>query len=62
MAFYAVVENSIVTDTIVADTLKIAEDLTGKTCVIFTEENQAYVGLGYENGIFEQPPKENPQP
>jgi hypothetical protein len=55
MANYAVIENGIVTNTIVADSKEIAEQVIGLTCVEFTSENPAYIGLGFDGTTFEQP-------
>jgi hypothetical protein len=56
MATFAVIENGIVENIIVADSKEIAEDATGKTCVEYTEKNPAHIDLKYdpETG-FEQP-------
>jgi hypothetical protein len=42
---YAVIENNIVTNIIVADTKEIAEEITGLTCIDYTD------GWDYNNGI-----------
>lgn len=55
MANFAVIENGIVTNTIVADSKAIAEEVTGKTCVEYTFSNPACIGLGYDGTTFEQP-------
>lgn len=55
MANYAVIENSKVTNIIVADTKEIAEEVTGLTCVESTSENLAHIGLGFDGTTFEQP-------
>jgi hypothetical protein len=55
MKNFAVIEDNIVVNVIVADTLKIAEEVTGKTCVESTVENSAVIGLGYDGTTFEQP-------
>ena len=55
MANYAVIENGIVKNTIIADTKEIAEEVTGLTCVEYTTENPAYIGLGFDGTTFEQP-------
>jgi hypothetical protein len=54
MADFAIVENGIVTNTILAESKAIAEAITGKTCVEYTDTNPACIGLGYVNGVFEQ--------
>jgi hypothetical protein len=49
MATYAVIENDTVVNLIVADTLEIAETVTGLTCVEFVAPA---IGDRYENGAF----------
>jgi hypothetical protein len=55
MAKFAVIENGIVQNVIIADTKEIAEKVTGFTCVEFTPENPAHIGLGFNGITFEQP-------
>lgn len=55
MATYAVVENNLVTNIIVADTLEIAEKVTGKTCVEYDDENFAGIGWTYDGESFTPP-------
>lgn len=52
----AVIENNKVENIIVCDSIELAEVLTGKECVEYTNSNPANIGLGYVNGVFEQPP------
>lgn len=52
---FAVIENGIVSNIIVADSLLIAKEVTGLDCVQFDDSNPAHIGYGYANGIFEQP-------
>lgn len=57
MPYFATLdENNKVTNIIVADSQAVAEEVTGLLCVEYTAENPAIIGLGYNNGIFEQPP------
>lgn len=58
MATFAIIEDGVVTNTILADSKAIAEEVTGKTCVEFTESNPACIGLGYDGTTFEQPAQE----
>ena len=51
----AVIENGIVENIIVCETVKLAKQITGKECVEFTEENPAHMGLGFDGEVFEQP-------
>ena len=55
MANFAVIENNKVINIIIADTLEIAEFVSGKTCVSYTDANPAHIGLGYNGTTFEQP-------
>jgi hypothetical protein len=55
MANYAVIENDIVTNTIVADSLEIAQAATQKLCVEYDESNIAAIGYEYKNGEFINP-------
>ena len=52
---FAVISESMVTNIIVADSKEIAEAVTGKTCVEYTSDNPAHIGLGYDGTTFEQP-------
>lgn len=54
MANYAIIENGKVTNTILAESKAIAEEVTGKTCVEYTDANPACIGLGYDGTTFEQ--------
>jgi hypothetical protein len=51
----AVIENNKVENIIVCDSIELAEVLTGKECVQYTNSNPANIGLGYVDGVFEQP-------
>jgi hypothetical protein len=55
MANYAVVQNDKVTNVIVADSKEIAEQVTGLTCVEYTDENPASIGWTYADGVFTAP-------
>lgn len=55
MANFAIIEDGKVTNTILADSKAIAEEVTGKTCVEYTDANPACIGLGYDGTTFEQP-------
>jgi hypothetical protein len=58
MANFAVIENKTVLNTIIAESKVVAEEVTGKTCVEYTNENPACIGLGYDGTTFEQPAQE----
>jgi hypothetical protein len=51
MANFAVIENGVVTNTILADSKAIAEEVTGKTCVEFTTDS-VVIGGTYVDGKF----------
>jgi hypothetical protein len=55
MATFAVTENDIVVNTIIADTKEIAEMVTDKTCIEYTEKNSAGIGYVYDGKSFIQP-------
>ena len=52
MNTFAVIENNIVTNTILAETLADAELGSGKTCVEYTESNPASIGWTYDGTTF----------
>jgi hypothetical protein len=58
MANFAIVEDTKVTNIILADSKAIAEEVTGKTCVEFTQSNPAHIGLRYDGTTFEQPARQ----
>jgi hypothetical protein len=60
MANYAVIENNKVINVIVADSKEIAEEVTEKTCVEYTEENPAGIGWDYDGVSFIAPITEEP--
>lgn len=53
---FAIIENNLVENIIVAESKTVAEQITGKTCVEYTDANPAHIGLGYDGTTFEQPP------
>ena len=55
---FAIIENGLVVNLILAESKSVAEQITGKTCVDYTNLQNGslpHVGLGYSNGVFEQP-------
>ena len=48
MAQFAVIENNTVTNIIVADTLQIAQEVTGTVCVEYTSDAPAAIGDKFE--------------
>jgi hypothetical protein len=62
MALFAVIEEGIVTNVIIADTKEIAEQVTAKTCVEFENTpDQPSIGWAYDGTNFIQPVVEAPQ-
>jgi hypothetical protein len=55
MANFAVIKNKIVINTIVANSKAIAEEVTGNTCIEYTNDNSPCIGLGYDGTTFERP-------
>ena len=55
MASFAVINNGIVQNCIIANSLDIAQEVTGFTCVEYTNENAPSIGYLYDNGIFTNP-------
>jgi hypothetical protein len=55
MANFAIIEDGKVLNTILADSKAIAEEVTGKTAVEYTDTNPAHIGFGYDGTAFEQP-------
>jgi hypothetical protein len=59
MANFAVLIDDVVSNIIVADSKEIAEEVTTRTCIEYTDENPAGIGWTYnpETGTF-SPPEE----
>ena len=57
MANFAVITGTTVSNIIVADSLEIAEEVTGSVCVEYTDENLAGIGWAYDSdtGTFIAP-------
>ena len=55
MGTYAVVEDAKVTNVIVAESREIAEDVTGRACVEYTEADPAGIGWDYDGEMFISP-------
>jgi hypothetical protein len=55
MATYAVIENGIVTNVIVADSKGIAEEVTGKLCIEYNDLNPASIGNTWDGTNFIRP-------
>ena len=57
MANFAVLIDNVVSNIIVADSKEIAEEVTTRTCIEYTDENPAGIGWTYdpETGKFSSP-------
>ena len=44
MSNFAVIENEIITNVIIADTIEIAEEVTGKSCMLLEEDSRLGIG------------------
>jgi hypothetical protein len=55
MATFAIIKDNVVENCIVADSLEIAQEITGLTCVEYTSENPAGIGFTYADGVFTNP-------
>ena len=55
MATFAVINDNTVENVIVADTKEIAEQVTGKECLEYTDSNPAGIGWTYADGVFTAP-------
>lgn len=60
MPKFAVLNNDLVTNTIVADSKEIAEAVIGSNCIEYTNANPAQIGGTYdeESNLFINPPVE----
>jgi len=61
MKKFAIIENNIVLNTVIAENVEILQEiLPGKQYIEFTDnqENKPIIGLKYEDGVFEQPVQE----
>jgi hypothetical protein len=52
---FAVIENNVVTNVIVADTKEIAEEVLGKVCIEYTDTNPAGIGWTWDGSKFTKP-------
>jgi len=55
MAKFAVILDDKVFNTIIADTKEIAEEVTGMTCVEYSDSDVPHIGFGYDGTTFAQP-------
>lgn len=55
MAYFAIVENDVVTNVIVADNKELAETITGLTCIQYNDVQDAGIGWAYDGSKFIAP-------
>ena len=55
MNFAVVNESNIVENIIICDSKEVAEAVTKKICIEYTNENPAGIGWTYDNGVFIAP-------
>ena len=55
MANFAIVKENIVENVIVAQSLEIAQEITGNTCIEYTDENPAGIGWTWNGTKFIAP-------
>lgn len=58
MANYAVMSGNTVTNVIVCDSKEVAEQVTGATCIEYTNENPAGIGYTWDGSAFIAPSQE----
>jgi hypothetical protein len=60
MPKFATIKNNKVENIILADSLEAVQSVTGLECVQYEEDgiNIPHIGLGYSDGVFEQPTTE----
>lgn len=62
MANYAVIENGVVTNIIIAESLEIAKETTGLECVEYSPERAVTIGIEYDGTDFIIPELVSVQP
>lgn len=55
MGMFAVIEDNVVINTILADSKSIAEEVTNKTCIEYTQDNPLGIGFIYDGEKFINP-------
>lgn len=55
MANYAVMSGNTVSNIIVCDSKEVAEQVTGMTCIEYTNENPAGIGYTWDGSVFTAP-------
>lgn len=57
---FAVIDNNVVVNIIVADSLEIAENATNKTCVEYQDSDPVLIGWFWDGTNFVKPTLEEP--
>ena len=55
MTYFAVLDNNVVVNTIVADTKQVAEEITNATCIEYNQTSPAGIGYFYDGENFNPP-------
>lgn len=55
MPNFAIVVDGVVENCIVADSIEIAQEITGKLCVGYEQADSVSIGFTYNNGVFTNP-------
>jgi hypothetical protein len=55
MANFAIVVDGVVENCIIADSIEIAQEITGKLCVGYEQTDSVSVGFTYSDGVFTNP-------
>jgi hypothetical protein len=61
MANFAVIENDVVVNVIIADNKQIAETITGLTCIEYADVHDAGIGWAYNGTKFIKPTLPTPR-
>ncbi len=56
--FAVIGDENIVENIVAGDNKETVESVVGKTCIEYTEENPAHIGLSWIDGVFSQPETE----
>jgi hypothetical protein len=60
MKSFALINEKIVENIVVAETKEVAEEISGLVAVELNGNDIAHIGLGFDGKVFEQPPVVDP--
>lgn len=55
MANFAVIKNNKVINLVTCDSKELAQQITGQTCIEYSDSDFPTIGLGYDGTKFEKP-------